>query len=52
MTTGSRTSDFKFVSSYNQNTLPADQTLVKSPTDFDEAFSDSDGSSQVGRADN
>ncbi|CAL8270449.1 unnamed protein product [Boreogadus saida] len=42
MTTGSRTSDFKFVSSYNQNTLPADQTLVKSPTDFDEAFIDSD----------
>ncbi|KAK7922727.1 hypothetical protein WMY93_009629 [Mugilogobius chulae] len=34
MTTGSRTSDFKFVSSYNDNTLPADQTLRKSPTDF------------------
>ena len=46
MTTGSRTSDFKFVSSYNQNTLPADQTLVKSPTGFDEAFIDSDGSSR------
>uniref|UniRef100_H2LGW2 Cadherin domain-containing protein n=1 Tax=Oryzias latipes TaxID=8090 RepID=H2LGW2_ORYLA len=34
LTTGSRTSDFKFVSSYNDNTLPADQTLRKSPTDF------------------
>uniref|UniRef100_A0A3P9II55 Cadherin domain-containing protein n=1 Tax=Oryzias latipes TaxID=8090 RepID=A0A3P9II55_ORYLA len=29
LTTGSRTSDFKFVSSYNDNTLPADQTLRK-----------------------
>uniref|UniRef100_A0A8C6T890 Cadherin domain-containing protein n=1 Tax=Neogobius melanostomus TaxID=47308 RepID=A0A8C6T890_9GOBI len=29
MTTGSRTSDFKFVSSYNDNTLPVDQTLRK-----------------------
>uniref|UniRef100_A0A8C5DL92 Cadherin domain-containing protein n=1 Tax=Gouania willdenowi TaxID=441366 RepID=A0A8C5DL92_GOUWI len=28
-TTGSRTSDFKFVSSYNDNTLPAEQTLRK-----------------------
>ncbi|KAG7250405.1 hypothetical protein CRUP_003990, partial [Coryphaenoides rupestris] len=46
LTTGSRTSDFKFVSSYNQNTLPADQTLVKSAADFDEAFSDPDGSPQ------
>uniref|UniRef100_A0A3B3YU15 Cadherin domain-containing protein n=1 Tax=Poecilia mexicana TaxID=48701 RepID=A0A3B3YU15_9TELE len=34
LTTGSRTSDFKFVSSYNDNTLPADQTLKKSPSDF------------------
>uniref|UniRef100_A0A3B3BB13 Protocadherin gamma-A11-like n=1 Tax=Oryzias melastigma TaxID=30732 RepID=A0A3B3BB13_ORYME len=41
LTTGSRTSDFKFVSSYNDNTLPADQTLRKSPTDFLEAFDDS-----------
>uniref|UniRef100_A0A4W5KHP2 Cadherin domain-containing protein n=1 Tax=Hucho hucho TaxID=62062 RepID=A0A4W5KHP2_9TELE len=31
MTTGSRTSDFKFVRSYNDNTLPADQTLKRSP---------------------
>ncbi|KAM9740622.1 protocadherin gamma-A12-like [Menidia menidia] len=43
LTTGSRTSDFKFVSSYNDNTLPADQTLKKSPTDFDDAFGDLDG---------
>ncbi|XP_072251841.1 protocadherin gamma-A11-like isoform X38 [Leuresthes tenuis] len=46
LTTGSRTSDFKFVSSYNDNTLPADQTLKKSPTDFLEPFCDSDDSSQ------
>ncbi|KAF3838373.1 hypothetical protein F7725_010141 [Dissostichus mawsoni] len=36
LTTGSRTSDFKFVSSYNDNTLPADQNLRKSPSDFAE----------------
>ncbi|XP_051936538.1 protocadherin gamma-A2-like isoform X2 [Hippocampus zosterae] len=42
LTTGSRTSDFKFVSSYNDNTLPADQTLRKSPTEFFEAFGDID----------
>ncbi|XP_042620889.1 protocadherin beta-7-like isoform X26 [Cyprinus carpio] len=29
LTTGSRTSDFKFVSSYNENTLPASATLKK-----------------------
>ncbi|XP_041751037.1 protocadherin beta-16-like [Coregonus clupeaformis] len=29
LTTGSRTSDFKFARSYNDNTLPADQTLKK-----------------------
>ncbi|XP_075337527.1 protocadherin gamma-A11-like isoform X35 [Odontesthes bonariensis] len=46
LTTGSRTSDFKFVSSYNDNTLPADQTLKKSPTDFDEVFGDLEGSEQ------
>ncbi|XP_076595449.1 protocadherin gamma-A11-like isoform X37 [Chaetodon auriga] len=46
LTTGSRTSDFKFVSSYNDNTLPADQTLRKSPTDFTEAFGDLDGYSE------
>ncbi|XP_067374412.1 protocadherin gamma-A12-like isoform X39 [Channa argus] len=38
LTTGSRTSDFKFVSSYNDNTLPADQTLRKSPSDFADVF--------------
>ncbi|KAM3611965.1 uncharacterized protein V6R79_000136 [Siganus canaliculatus] len=41
LTTGSRTSDFKFVSSYNDNTLPADQTLRKSPSDFADVFPDS-----------
>ncbi|XP_045897941.1 protocadherin gamma-A10-like, partial [Micropterus dolomieu] len=48
LTTGSRTSDFKFVSSYNDNTLPADQTLRKSPTDFPEVFGDSDSSPEIG----
>uniref|UniRef100_A0A3Q2Y0X6 Cadherin domain-containing protein n=1 Tax=Hippocampus comes TaxID=109280 RepID=A0A3Q2Y0X6_HIPCM len=38
LTTGSRTSDFKFVSSYNDNTLPADQTLKKSQSDFADPF--------------
>ncbi|XP_072288428.1 protocadherin beta-16-like [Eucyclogobius newberryi] len=47
MTTGSRTSDFKFVSSYNDNTLPADQTLRKSPTDFSDVFGDCDVSPEV-----
>ncbi|XP_039872116.1 protocadherin gamma-A11-like isoform X36 [Simochromis diagramma] len=42
LTTGSRTSDFKFVTSYNDNTLPSDQTLKKSPSDFLEAFGESD----------
>ncbi|XP_023184209.1 protocadherin gamma-A12-like isoform X21 [Xiphophorus maculatus] len=42
LTTGSRTSDFKFVSSYNDNTLPADQTLKKSPTDFADVFGSCD----------
>nr|XP_061793139.1 protocadherin beta-15-like [Nerophis lumbriciformis] len=41
LTTGSRTSDFKFVSSYNDNTLPAEQTLRKSPTDFIDELQDS-----------
>ncbi|KAM9376017.1 protocadherin gamma-A11-like [Pholidichthys leucotaenia] len=44
LTTGSRTSDFKFVTSYNDNMLSADQTLRKSPTDFADVFGDSDGS--------
>ncbi|XP_037833398.1 protocadherin gamma-A12 isoform X41 [Kryptolebias marmoratus] len=44
LTTGSRTSDFKFVSSYNDNTLPADHTLKKSPTEFADVFGGSDSS--------
>ncbi|KAG7999327.1 Protocadherin gamma-A11, partial [Nibea albiflora] len=48
LTTGSRTSDFKFVTSYNDNTLPADQTLKKSPSDFADAFGDCDSSPEVG----
>ncbi|XP_034036979.1 protocadherin gamma-A11-like isoform X30 [Thalassophryne amazonica] len=44
LTIGSRTSDFKFVSSYNDNTLPTEQTLRKSPSDFAEAFAESDNS--------
>ncbi|KAM4585678.1 uncharacterized protein V3H82_004654 [Fundulus diaphanus] len=47
LTTGSRTSDFKFVSSYNDNTLPADQTLKKSPTEFADMFGDSDASPEL-----
>uniref|UniRef100_W5L9C6 Cadherin domain-containing protein n=1 Tax=Astyanax mexicanus TaxID=7994 RepID=W5L9C6_ASTMX len=48
LTTGSRTSDFKFVTSYNEGTLSADLTLKKSPsvlTDFEglgEISADSD----------
>ena len=49
LTTGSRTSDFKFVTSYNDNTLPADQTLRKSPSDFADAFGDCDDSPEVGK---
>nr|XP_046262623.1 protocadherin beta-15-like [Scatophagus argus] len=48
LTTGSRTSDFKFVTSYNDSTLPAEQTLRKSPSDFAEVFGDCDGSPEVG----
>ncbi|XP_038867626.1 protocadherin gamma-A11-like [Salvelinus namaycush] len=44
LTTGSRTSDFKFVTSCNDNTLPADQALRKTPTDFAEELDDSNGS--------
>nr|XP_061793141.1 protocadherin beta-16-like [Nerophis lumbriciformis] len=40
LTTGSRTSDFKFVSSYNDTTLPAEQTLRKSPSDFVDELQD------------
>ncbi|KAM9356718.1 uncharacterized protein ABDE67_004302 [Symphorus nematophorus] len=48
LTTGSRTSDFKFVTSYNDNTLPADETVRKSPTDFDNALSSCNGSPESG----
>ncbi|XP_061755837.1 protocadherin beta-15-like [Nerophis ophidion] len=48
LTTGSRTSDFKFVSSYNDNTLPADQTLRKSPSDFVDDLQDSFDPLEVG----
>ncbi|XP_064829048.1 protocadherin gamma-A11-like [Oncorhynchus masou masou] len=44
LTTGSRTSDFKFVTSYSDNTLPVDQTLRKTPSDFAEEFDNSDRS--------
>ncbi|XP_070994349.1 protocadherin beta-15-like [Oncorhynchus clarkii lewisi] len=44
LTTGSRTSDFKFVTSYSDNTLPSDQTPRKTPTDFAEELGDSNGS--------
>ncbi|CAL8304768.1 unnamed protein product [Arctogadus glacialis] len=47
LTTGSRTSDFKFATSYNDNTLPADQTLRKNPTDFEEVFGDLDVSPEL-----
>ncbi|KAG7518528.1 protocadherin gamma-A10-like [Solea senegalensis] len=47
LTTGSRTSDFKFVTSYNDNTLPADQTLRKSPSDFADVFGDGNASPEV-----
>ncbi|XP_038867635.1 protocadherin gamma-A11-like [Salvelinus namaycush] len=46
MTTGSRTSDFKFVTSYN--TLPTDQTLRKITTDFADDLEDADVSPEVG----
>ncbi|XP_029918458.1 protocadherin beta-16-like [Myripristis murdjan] len=49
LTTGSRTSDFKFVSSYNDITLPAEETLKKSPSDFEEVFGDAGQSPEVGR---
>uniref|UniRef100_A0AAZ1X687 Cadherin domain-containing protein n=1 Tax=Oreochromis aureus TaxID=47969 RepID=A0AAZ1X687_OREAU len=48
LTTGSRTSDFKFVTSYNDNTLPADQTLKKSPSDFFKTIEDSLDPLEVG----
>nr|XP_046262592.1 protocadherin gamma-A12-like isoform X20 [Scatophagus argus] len=46
LTTGSRTSDFKFVTSYNDSTLPAEQTLRKSPSDFVDPFDDLEASAE------
>ncbi|XP_029626442.1 protocadherin beta-16-like [Salmo trutta] len=48
LTTGSRTSDFKFVTSYNDNTLPEDQTLRKITTHFADDLDGSDVSPEVG----
>ncbi|KAJ3588239.1 hypothetical protein NHX12_011833 [Muraenolepis orangiensis] len=47
LTTGSRTSDFKFARSYNDNTLPAGQTLRKTPEDLGEFFEEPEGSPEV-----
>ncbi|KAG7262007.1 hypothetical protein CRUP_009004 [Coryphaenoides rupestris] len=47
LTTGSRTSDFKSFTIYNDNTLPADQTLRKSSWILVEGFEDSDVSPQA-----
>ncbi|KAK0144532.1 Protocadherin gamma-A2 [Merluccius polli] len=44
LTTGSRTSDFKFARSYNGNTLPAGQTLRKTPEDLGDLFGEPEGS--------
>ncbi|KAF7649488.1 hypothetical protein LDENG_00140900 [Lucifuga dentata] len=47
LTTGSRTSDFKFISSYNDNTLPVDHTLKKSLTECSDPFGYLDGPAEV-----
>ncbi|KAK0148607.1 Protocadherin beta-16 [Merluccius polli] len=47
LTTGSRTSDFKFARSYNGNTLPAGQTLRKTPEDLGDLFGEPEGSPEV-----
>ncbi|XP_062392882.1 protocadherin beta-16-like isoform X6 [Sardina pilchardus] len=47
MTTGSRTSDFKFVSSYNDNTLSAGNTLQKPPHDNSDFLDFIDNGSKV-----
>ncbi|XP_066507648.1 protocadherin gamma-A10-like [Hoplias malabaricus] len=44
LTTGSHTSDFKFIRSYNDSTLPAGGTLRKSPDDpFGSSFNEAHG---------
>ncbi|XP_064209178.1 protocadherin beta-16-like isoform X4 [Anguilla rostrata] len=45
LTTGSRTSDFKFVRSYNDVTMAADQTLKRSPNETSEQEGGNDGES-------
>ncbi|XP_061691601.1 protocadherin beta-16-like [Syngnathoides biaculeatus] len=47
LTTGSRTSDFNFVRSYDDDTLPADRAPGKSLGDFDEIFGDAEGLPEV-----
>ncbi|KAL2094516.1 hypothetical protein ACEWY4_009235 [Coilia grayii] len=46
MTTGSRTSDFKFVQSYNDNTLSAGNTLQKHPLDNSDCLDFTDAGSK------
>ncbi|XP_063060197.1 protocadherin beta-16-like [Engraulis encrasicolus] len=46
MTTGSRTSDFKFVTSYNDNTMSAANTLQKHPLDNSDCFDFTDAGSK------
>ncbi|XP_061542520.1 protocadherin beta-15-like [Phycodurus eques] len=48
LTTGSRTSDFNFVRSYDDDTLPADRALAKNPSDFDDELRDSFDPLEVG----
>ncbi|XP_064209231.1 protocadherin beta-15-like [Anguilla rostrata] len=45
LTTGSRTSDFKFVRSYNDVTMAADQTLKRSPNETSEQECGNEGES-------
>ncbi|XP_036379472.1 protocadherin gamma-A10-like isoform X8 [Megalops cyprinoides] len=47
LTTGSRTSDFKFARSYNDVTLPADQTLNRSPNESSEKNGGNENGSNV-----
>ncbi|XP_063058919.1 protocadherin beta-16-like isoform X5 [Engraulis encrasicolus] len=47
MTTGSRTSDFKFVQSYNDNTMSAGNTLKKIPHDNSDFLDFADSGSKV-----
>ncbi|XP_028838809.1 protocadherin gamma-A11-like [Denticeps clupeoides] len=46
LTTGSRTSDFKFVTSYNDNTLPADDTMKNCPKGTGDSVAISDNGSR------